>query len=138
MANLNFKVYEGTSTLSEIGTVKQLAGDGAKLSFRKSNWEKTDKCVAAFVSRPDGTSVLIPCSKSISSQLRAGTMLPSELVNHPIYETEELNDDGLPTHIIGIKGSDEPVREFAIDGMAVVNIKAPKFVEYLPESFMAF
>ena len=132
-----FKKYQRQdSELTELGTVKSLAGKGGKVSFRKKNFSNKLKRVFLILENKKGESALIPCSKQVSDLVRAGEITINQLLGFPVVETElENSETGKMemAHFITLPaGVNE--QEFNVD-----TIESEEFensADYLPESFV--
>jgi len=87
----HFEIYEGgTSTMTPYAaSLNQLAGENG--NFRpcsKKNFLNADKGVTLTVTKSDGTSGLVTCTKEISSLLRSKEIKFSELGSIPVFEFE--------------------------------------------------
>lgn len=91
---VEFKKYEGSTTeLVSLGTVKDLAGKNGKIAFIRKNYKDSSKRVVVLVTKKDGTSATIPCSKQVSDAFRAKEINVAQLLGLDIIETE-LEKDG--------------------------------------------
>ena len=69
---LEFKVYEQTSTLENLGTLSALAGVKGKLAFINGNLNHPTKRVAVVMLNSKGESTTVTCSASVSASVRQG------------------------------------------------------------------
>jgi hypothetical protein len=67
---LQFKAYERGESLETIGTVAAVVGKGGSLRFVPGTFT-SGKRVAVILSRKDGTSTVIACSKRVSAGLHS-------------------------------------------------------------------
>ena len=67
---LTFKVYEGSATLTEIGTVASVVGKKGTLAFIPGNLKNTAKRVAVVLENAKGESTVVACSKAVSDDVR--------------------------------------------------------------------
>ena len=93
----HFKIYEGSTATRTLfaDSLNQLAGENG--NFRpcsKKNFLNPDKGVTLTVTKADGTSGLVVCTKDISSLLRSKELKFSELGSIPVFEfeTEDMDE----------------------------------------------
>jgi|688.fasta_scaffold1267064_1 hypothetical protein len=93
----HFKIYEGSTATRTLfaDSLNQLAGENG--NFRpcsRKNFLNPDKGVTLTVTKADGTSALVVCTKDISSLLRSKELKFSELGSIPIFEfeTEDMDE----------------------------------------------
>lgn len=130
---LEFKKYEGSpSTLTNLGTVKSIAGKGGKIAFIRKNFTNPDKLVAVIITNSDGESIDPPvaCSKQVSDALRNKQMTIAQLANLSILENEE------GAHYITMPASGG-LQEFSLDSIATTVVEQQS-AEFLPEELIAF
>ena len=90
MKTIEFKVYEGaSSTLDNLGTLKDVAGAGGKIAFLRKNYNNPDKRVAIVVTKKDGTSATIACSAQVSAALRNKEVSIKQLVGFNVVGGEK-------------------------------------------------
>lgn len=127
---LEFKKYEGGSaTLTDLGTVKAAAGKGGKIALIRKNFNDSAKRVAVLVTRKDGNSAVISCSKQVSESLRNKQMNIAQLAGLSIVENEEgINFISMP--------ATGAIQEFNVDKLTTetVEVKA----EFLPQELIAY
>jgi len=70
----------------ELGTVAEIAGKGATISFIKDNFLNADKRLYVVLKRPDNTSASFTCSPNVGNGVRAKTITISQLAGFPICE----------------------------------------------------
>ncbi len=86
---VEFKKYEGsTAELTDLGTVKDVAGKGGKIGFLRKNYNDTTKRVVVVLTNKAGNSAIVPCSKQVSEQFRAKKLTIAQLAGLNIVETE--------------------------------------------------
>lgn len=127
---LEFKKYEGgPSTLTDLGTVKSIAGKGGKIAFIRNNFNNPDKRVALLITNADGNSAVLACSQQVSDALRNKQMNIAQLANLSVLENEEgINFIAMP--------ATGGLQEFSVDAITTVATEAT--TEFLPEELIAF
>jgi len=129
-----WKKYQGAeNTLEELGTVKELAGKGGKIALIRKNYNDATKRVAVVVSKKDGTSTVIACSKQVSQQLREKHMNIAQLAGLKVVEGK--NEAGEESYFIAMPATGG-LHEFTVDDLkaSAVEVRA----EFLPEELIAF
>ena len=130
---LAFKKYEKTeSNLTELGTLKSLAGKGGKIAFLRKNFVDKTKRVALVVTKKDGTSTVIPCSKQVSDLVRNEEITINQLAGLQVVEGE--NKEGETTHFI-VLPQGGGLQEFSADKLKDESFELE--AEFLPENFVA-
>jgi len=127
---LEFKKYEGgPSTLTDLGTVKSIAGKGGKIAFIRNNFNNPDKRVALLITNSDGNSAVLACSQQVSDALRNKQMTIAQLANLSVIENEEgVNFIAMP--------ATGGLQEFSVD--AIASVATETSAEFLPEELIAF
>jgi hypothetical protein len=127
---LEFKKYEGgPSTLTDLGSVKSIAGKGGKIAFIRSNFNNLDKRVAVLITNGSGDSDVVSCSQQVSDALRNKQMNIAQLASLSIVETVEGNNFIVMPTTGGLQ-------EFSLDAISAV---LPEMTtEFLPEELVAF
>jgi hypothetical protein len=127
---LEFKKYEGgPSTLTDLGTVKSIAGKGGKIAFIRNNFNNPDKRVALLITNSNGESVVLACSQQVSDALRNKQMNIAQLANLSVLENEE------GAHFISMPATGG-LQEFAVD--AITSVATETSSVFLPEELIAF
>lgn len=85
---LEFKSYQG-STLASEGRVIDLVGKKGTISLIPRNFKDESKRVVVILTKEDGTSASVSCSKAVSEGLRNKTMKLEQLVGFNIVANEE-------------------------------------------------
>ena len=67
---LKFAVYEGSETLTDLGTVAQAVGTKGTLAFIPKNL-KSSKRVAIVLKNNKGESSVVSCSTTVSDEIRS-------------------------------------------------------------------
>ena len=75
---LEFKVYEGAATLTNLGTVKEIGGENGQLMVLKDT--AADRA-SIIVKRADGTSARFTCSANLTKIVRDRKITLSELAS---------------------------------------------------------
>ena len=65
----NFKVYEGV-TLESLGTLAEVTGAGGSLRFTNRTLGDSSKSLCVIITRKDGTSDTVTCSKAVTAGVR--------------------------------------------------------------------
>ena len=127
---LEFKKYEGgPSTLTDLGSVKSIAGKGGKIAFIRNNFNNPDKRVALLITNSDGNSAVLACSQQVSDALRNKQMTIAQLANLSVIENEEgINFIAMP--------ATGGLQEFSVD--AITSVATEPSSEFLPEELIAF
>ena len=127
---LEFKKYEGgPSTLTDLGSVKSIAGKGGKIAFIRNNFNNLEKRVAVLITNSNGDSDVVSCSQQVSDALRNKQMNIAQLASLSIVETVEGNNFIVMPATGGLQ-------EFSVDAIITVTTEVP--VEFLPEELVAF
>lgn len=127
---VEFKKYAGSeTTLSELGTLKEVAGKGGKIALIRKNFADGSKRVAVLVTRKDGQSAIVACSKQVSDALRAKKMTIAQLVGLNVIENEE-------GHNFVSMPATGAIQEFAVDGVKAAVVETEK-ANFLPEELIA-
>ena|SRR5688572_8037552 len=128
---LEFKKFTGNdeSTLTELGTVKALAGKKGKIAFIRKNFNDATKRIALVITNAKGESAVVACSSQVSAELRNKRMNIAQLAGLQIVENAE-------GHNFVSMPATGGLQEFEADKLtaATVEVKA----EFLPESLIAF
>lgn len=123
-------MYQGTTgELTELGTVKALAGKKGKLSFIRKNFNDATKRVAVVLTNAKGESAMVTCSKQVSDALRNKQMNIAQLVGCTVLE----NEDGVSFISMPSTGG---LQTFDTDTIKVT--ATPVSSEFLPEELVAF
>ncbi len=92
---VEFKKYEGsTAELTDLGTVKSIAGKGGKIALIRKNYKDLTKRVVILITNKAGNSAVVPCSKQVSDAFRAKELSIAQLVGLNVVETEMENGEG--------------------------------------------
>ena len=127
---IKFEMYQGTTgELTELGTVKALAGKKGKLSFIRKNFNDATKRVAVVLTNAKGESAMVTCSKQVSDALRNKQMNIAQLVGCTVLE----NEDGVSFISMPSTGG---LQTFDTDTIKVT--ATPVSSEFLPEELVAF
>jgi hypothetical protein len=127
---LEFKKYEGgSSTLTNLGTVKSIAGKGGKIAFIRSNFNNLDKRVAILITNGNGDSDIVACSQQLSDALRNKQITIAELAGLSIVENEE----GANFITMPATGA---LQEFSLDD--IKEVTTTTVTNFLPEELIAF
>ena len=119
---VEFKKYEGsTAELADLGTVKALAGKGGKIALIRKNYKDNTKRVVVVITKKDGNSATVPCSKQVSDAFRAKELSIAQLVGLSVLETEA--EDGSIRHFISMPATGG-LHEVAIDKINVEAVEA--------------
>jgi len=128
---LTFKKFarEEGSELTELGTVKTLAGKKGKIAFIRKNYHDKTKRVALVITNAKGESCVVPCSQQVSDAIRAEKLNLAQLAGLQVIE----NNEG---HNFVSMPATGGLQEFEVDklNVAAVELKA----EFLPEALIAF
>ena len=117
---IEFKKYEGgTAELTDLGTVKSVAGKGGKMALIRKNWNDTTKRVALLITRKDGQSAVVPCSKQVSDALRAKKLTAAQLAGLTIVETEV---DGEARQFVSIPATGA-IHELSLDNVKTEEVE---------------
>lgn len=123
-------MYQGTTgELTELGTVKALAGKKGKISFIRKNFNDATKRVAVVLTNAKGESALISCSKQVSDALRSKQMTIAQLAGLTVLE----NEDGVS--FISMPGTGG-LQTFEADAIKASVTEVSN--EFLPEELVAF
>ena len=129
-----FKKYQkAESNLVELGTLKSLAGKGGKIAFIRKNFADKSKRVALLVTKKDGNSAIIPCSKQISDLIRNNEITISQLAGLQVVEGE--NEAGDTTHFI-VMPQGGGMQEISTDKLKDESFEPS--AEFLPEGLLDF
>ena len=121
---IKFKVYEGgTAELTDLGTVKELAGKGGKMALIRKNWNDATKRVALLITRKDGQSAIVPCSKQVSDALRNKKIRASQLAGLNIVETEVEVDGKMELRQFVSMPANGAVHEIALDTVKTAEVE---------------
>lgn len=128
---VEFKKFTGgETTLTELGTLKDIAGKGGKIALIRKNFADGRKRVAVLVTKKDGTSAIIACSAQVSESLRAKKMNIAQLAGLNIVENEEgRNFISMP--------ATGAIQEFDVDGLKAAVVETEK-ATFLPEELIAW
>jgi hypothetical protein len=128
--SVKFEMYQGTTAeLTELGTVKEIAGKKGKISFIRKNFNDATKRVAVVLTNANGESALISCSKQVSDALRSKQMNIAQLASCKVLE----NEDGI--NFISMPGTGG-LRSIELDGVRLEVVEVSN--EFLPEELIAF
>jgi len=86
---LEFKKYEATASLTDLGTVAQNKGNKGTVQLIGKNLQNAAKRVAVIITNAKGESATVSCSKAVSDALRAKTLAVGQLMGLHILENEE-------------------------------------------------
>lgn len=129
-----FKKYQRQdSTLTELGTVKSLAGKGGKIAFSRKNLKNKQKLVAVFLTKKNGESAVIPCSEQVSQLVRAGEITLPQLAGLQVCEGEHESGE-LRQFICMPQGGG--MKEFKTDDLKDESFEASD--EFMPEGFLEY
>ncbi len=99
---IEFKKFEGTSEITELGTIAEQIGAKGTAMFSKKNFA-SDKRVVVIAGNDKGESAVISCSTPLSAQLRKlktegvdKNELLAMVIEMPLYENEIGAFIGLP------------------------------------------
>jgi hypothetical protein len=130
---LEFAVYERTQTATAIslGTVSEIAGAKAELSFIPSNLANADKRVMVVINKADGTSATVVCSKPVSDGIRSkeitiGNLKGFEVREHVATTGEVYNQIDMPISNLGMikfNLDDIQTAEYKVKGLTEQSIK---------------
>lgn len=127
---INFKMYESTQgELTDLGTVKSIAGKKGKISFIRKNFNDVSKRVAVVLTNAKGESELITCSAQVSAALRGKQMTIAQLAGCKVLE----NEDGV--NFISMPGTGG-LQSFELDTVKLAVVEVSN--EFLPEELIAF
>lgn len=130
---LAFKKYEKKeSNLTELGTLKSLAGKGGKIAFLRKNFANKSKRIALVVTKKDGTSTIVPCSEPVSTLIRNEEITINQLAGLQVVEGE--NKAGETTHFV-VLPQGGAMQEFSADKLKDESFELD--AEFLPENFVA-
>lgn len=128
-----FKKYEKKeSALTELGTLKSLAGKGGKITFLRKNFANKSKRVALVVTQKDGKSAIIPCSQQVSDLIRNKEITINQLAGLQVVEGS--NEAGDTTHFV-VLPQGGGAQEFSADKLKEESFELD--AEFLPEDFVA-
>ena len=117
-----FKKYEGgTAELTDLGTVKTVAGKGGKIAFIRKNYNDLTKRVVVVISNNKGQSAVVPCSKQVSEAFRAKKLTIAQIAGLNIVETTA--EDGSLRQFISMPANGG-LHEIAIDKVNVEEVVA--------------
>lgn len=71
MSKVKFEVYNGSTTLEDLGSLKSVVGKGGSVKLTKKNFFNTDKRVVVIGQLKTGESAVIACSAEVSKHARA-------------------------------------------------------------------
>jgi hypothetical protein len=77
------------SVLTTAGVVRDLVGTDGTLSIIPKNFKDSSKRVALVLTKADGTSAMISCSKAVSDGLRDKSIKMSNVASFEVLENEE-------------------------------------------------
>lgn len=130
---LEFAVYERTqtATATSLGTVSEIAGKGAELSFIPTNLANADKRVMVVINKADGTSATVVCSKPVSDGIRSkeitlGNLKGFEIREHIATTGEVYNQVDMPNSNLGLvsfKLDTIQTAEYKVKGLTEQSIK---------------
>ena len=127
---LEFKKYEGgPSTLTDLGSVKSIAGKGGKIAFIRNNFNNPDKRVALLITNSNGESAVLACSQQVSDALRSKQMNIAQLASLSVVENAE------GAHYIAMPATGG-LQEFSVDSITTATTEVS--AEFLPEELIAF
>jgi len=127
---IKFEKYQGTTgELTELGTVKALAGKKGKISFIRKNFNDATKRVAVVLINAKGDSALITCSTQVSDALRNKQMNIAQLAGCTVLE----NEDGISFISMPSTGG---LQSFELDSIKINAVELSS--EFLPEELIAF
>lgn len=127
---IKFEMYQGTTgELTELGTVKALAGKKGKISFIRKNFNDATKRVAVVLTNAKGESALITCSTQVSDALRNKQMNIAQLAGCTVLE----NEDGVSFISMPSTGG---LQSFELDKVKADTTEVS--AEFLPEELIAF
>lgn len=127
---IKFEMYQGTTgELTELGTVKALAGKKGKIAFIRKNFNDVTKRVAVVLTNAKGESALISCSKQVSDALRSKQMNIAQLAGCTVLE----NEDGVNFISMPSTGG---LQSFELDAVKASSVEVS--TEFLPEELIAF
>jgi hypothetical protein len=127
---LEFKKYEGgPSTLTDLGSVKSIAGKGGKIAFIRNNFNNLTKRVAVLITNSNNESVVLACSQQVSDALRNKQMNIAQLASLSVIE----NAEGANFIAMPATGG---LQEFSVDSITTVTTEVS--TEFLPEELIAF
>jgi hypothetical protein len=119
---VEFKKYEGsTAELTDLGTVKDLAGKGGKIGFLRKNYNDLSKRVVVVLTNKAGNSAVVPCSKQVSEMFRAKKLTIAQLAGLNVIETED--DKGELRQFVAMPPTGG-VHEIAVEKINVAAIEA--------------
>lgn len=67
---LQFKTYESSSTLEDLGTIEEILGKDGAIRFSSDRNLNSSKRVTLILQRKNGESVAVPCSSAVSNVVR--------------------------------------------------------------------
>lgn len=127
---VEFKKYDGASAeLTDLGTVKALAGKGGTIAFLRKNYNDTTKRVALVVGKKDGTSAVVSCSKQVSDAIRGGKLNIKQIAGLNIVE----NKEGVAFISMPATGAVQTVQLDKVNVQAFATEEA----DFLPEELVA-
>jgi len=126
---VEFKNYEAnTAELENLGSVKSLAGKGGKIALIRKNYKDLSKRVVVVVTRKDGKSATVPCSKQVSDAFRAKQLSIAQLIGLEIVENTM--EDGSHRQFIAMPATGG-LHEIAVDkinpeAVSAVSVENPE------------
>lgn len=96
---IEFKVYQRQER-TELGTLAEVAGKGGKVRPTPGTLADSSKQLTLIVTKKDGTSGLVHCSRSVGNMLRSQEITLATTLGFPIIEWEPKDDNGQPRGFI--------------------------------------
>lgn len=129
---IEFKKFarDENSSLTDLGTVKAIAGKGGKIGFIRKNYNDATKRIALLITNKAGDSAVVPCSEQVSKLVRANKLKLSQLLGLAVLENEEgRNFVSMP--------ATGAVQSFDVDKVKVAEIDEVE-ADFLPQELIAF
>lgn len=80
---------DGQSELTEVGTLKEVIGKKGKLGFIRKNFNDPTKRVALLLTRANGDTAIVSCSKQVSEAIRKHEIKLAQLLGFKVIENKD-------------------------------------------------
>lgn len=129
---LEFKVFTRNedSALTDLGTVKAIAGKGGKIAFIRRNFNDPKKRIALLITNKKGESAVVACSEQVTKGIREGKLKLAQLLGLSIIENEEgRNFVSMP--------ATGAIQSFEVDSIKVAEMETEE-AAFVPAELIAF
>lgn len=119
--SLTFTNYErAESSLTDLGTITSIVGQAGFLGIIPKNFKDLSKRVVIVLTKKDGTSATVSCSKAVSAGLRDKSITLGNLMSFNLLE----NEDGVA--FISMPAVGTQLQQYAVASL--------KLTEYVPQA----